>query len=143
VTPDENARAVKAHRDAEARRDYDAILDTFTADCSLATAALAQRGTRGRERRGPKPGPPGKTCGVVARGVERAVLVAKATGCDGRRVARGMPTGIMAVTRTSFIELRDRWLDVTPGILTRHVCSVPVERRASTGLLRCWTVHAR
>jgi hypothetical protein len=69
VTPDENARAVKAHRDAEARRDYDAILDTFTADCSLATAALAQRGTRGRERRGPKPVAPWKN--VRRRGERR------------------------------------------------------------------------
>jgi hypothetical protein len=38
----------KAHRDAEARRDYDGILDTFTAECYLATAALGTR-SAGRE----------------------------------------------------------------------------------------------
>jgi steroid delta-isomerase-like uncharacterized protein len=30
----------RAHRDAEARRDYDAIIDTFTDDCYLHTVAL-------------------------------------------------------------------------------------------------------
>jgi hypothetical protein len=33
----------RAHRDAEARRDYDAVMDTFTADCYLETAALGTR----------------------------------------------------------------------------------------------------
>ena len=27
----------RTHREAEARRDYDAVIDTFTADCYLAT----------------------------------------------------------------------------------------------------------
>lgn len=33
----------RLHRDAEARRDYDAILETFTDNCYLATAALSTR----------------------------------------------------------------------------------------------------
>jgi len=33
----------QAHRDAEARRDYDAILDTFADDCFLETIALGLR----------------------------------------------------------------------------------------------------
>jgi steroid delta-isomerase-like uncharacterized protein len=33
----------RAHRDAEARRDYDAVIDTFTDDCYLETVALGRR----------------------------------------------------------------------------------------------------
>ena len=36
------------HRDAEARRDFDAIVDTFTTDCYLETIALGLR-SDGRE----------------------------------------------------------------------------------------------
>ena len=38
----------QAHRDAEARRDYDAILDTFADDCFLETIPLGLR-SEGRE----------------------------------------------------------------------------------------------
>ena len=38
----------RAHRDAEARRDYDAVIDTFTSDCYLETVALRTR-SEGRE----------------------------------------------------------------------------------------------
>jgi steroid delta-isomerase-like uncharacterized protein len=38
----------RVHRDAEARRDYDAVMDTFTADCYLETVALGTR-SEGRE----------------------------------------------------------------------------------------------
>src|SRR5215212_1613483 len=38
----------RRHRDAEARRDYDAVLDTFTEDCYLETVALHSR-SEGRE----------------------------------------------------------------------------------------------
>ncbi len=38
----------RAHRDAEARRDFDAIIATFTDDCYLATAALGTR-SEGRD----------------------------------------------------------------------------------------------
>jgi steroid delta-isomerase-like uncharacterized protein len=38
----------RSHREAEARRDYDAIMDTFTADCYLETVALGSR-SEGRE----------------------------------------------------------------------------------------------
>jgi len=38
----------QAHRDAEARRDYDAVIDTFTSDCYLETVALGTR-SEGRE----------------------------------------------------------------------------------------------
>lgn len=48
VTPDEMLGLFKQHRDAEARRDFDAIIDTFTDDCYLATVALATR-TLGHE----------------------------------------------------------------------------------------------
>jgi predicted ester cyclase len=40
---DEMMRVFRAHRDAEARRDYDGIMKTFTPDCYLATAALGTR----------------------------------------------------------------------------------------------------
>jgi steroid delta-isomerase-like uncharacterized protein len=33
----------RRHRDAEARRDYDAVIDTFTSDCYLETVALGTR----------------------------------------------------------------------------------------------------
>ena len=38
----------KAHRDAEARRDYDAVIDTFADDCYLETVALGSH-SQGRE----------------------------------------------------------------------------------------------
>jgi len=40
---DEMLSLFRAHRDAEARRDYDAVMRTFTPDCYLATAALGTR----------------------------------------------------------------------------------------------------
>src|SRR3954451_427155 len=43
VTPDEMLDLFKQHRDAERRRDFDAIIDTFTDDCYLATVALGTR----------------------------------------------------------------------------------------------------
>ncbi len=48
MTPDSMLELFQAHRDAEARRDYDAILDTFAPECYLATAALGTRSV-GRE----------------------------------------------------------------------------------------------
>ena len=41
-------RLFRTHREAEARRDYDAIMDTFTADCYLETVALGTR-SEGRD----------------------------------------------------------------------------------------------
>jgi steroid delta-isomerase-like uncharacterized protein len=41
-------RLFRQHRDAEARRDYDAVLETFTEDCYLETVALGTR-SEGRE----------------------------------------------------------------------------------------------
>ncbi len=38
----------RLHREAEARRDYDAVMDTFTTDCYLETVALGLRSV-GRE----------------------------------------------------------------------------------------------
>lgn len=38
----------RTHREAEARRDYDAVIDTFTDDCYLETVALGLR-SDGRE----------------------------------------------------------------------------------------------
>jgi hypothetical protein len=38
----------RTHREAEARRDYDTVMDTFTADCHLETVALGLR-SEGRE----------------------------------------------------------------------------------------------
>ena len=38
----------KLHREAEARRDYDAVIDTFADDCYLETVALGSHG-EGRE----------------------------------------------------------------------------------------------
>lgn len=48
MTPDEMLALFRLHRDAEARRDYDAILETFAQHCYLATAALGTR-SDGRE----------------------------------------------------------------------------------------------
>ena len=48
MTPDEMLALFRLHRDAEARRDYDAILETFADRCYLATAALGTR-SDGRE----------------------------------------------------------------------------------------------
>jgi steroid delta-isomerase-like uncharacterized protein len=36
-------RLFRLHRDAEARRDYDAVIDTFTEDCYIETVALGIR----------------------------------------------------------------------------------------------------
>jgi steroid delta-isomerase-like uncharacterized protein len=41
--PEEMQRLFERHRDAEAARDYDAILDTFVEDCFLETHALGLR----------------------------------------------------------------------------------------------------
>ncbi len=41
-------RLFRTHREAEARRDFDAIMDTFTANCYLETVALGSR-SEGRE----------------------------------------------------------------------------------------------
>jgi len=46
--PDEMKALFQAHRDAEARRDYDAVLATFSDDCYLETVAFGTR-TTGRE----------------------------------------------------------------------------------------------
>ena len=43
MTPAEMEGLFREHRDAEARRDFDAILDTFTEDCYLETVALGTR----------------------------------------------------------------------------------------------------
>jgi steroid delta-isomerase-like uncharacterized protein len=43
VTPEQMARLFETHREAESRRDYDAIIDTFTEDCYLETMALGSR----------------------------------------------------------------------------------------------------
>lgn len=48
MTSDEMMALFRLHRNAEARRDYDAILETFADDCYLATAALGTRSS-GRE----------------------------------------------------------------------------------------------
>jgi steroid delta-isomerase-like uncharacterized protein len=39
----EMARLFQVHREAEARRDYDAVLDTFAEDCYLETVPLGLR----------------------------------------------------------------------------------------------------
>ena len=41
-------RLFRLHRDAEARRDYDAVIETFTDDCYIETVALGIR-REGRE----------------------------------------------------------------------------------------------
>lgn len=43
MDPMEMARLFESHREAEARRDYEAVLDTFTEDCYLETVPLALR----------------------------------------------------------------------------------------------------
>jgi steroid delta-isomerase-like uncharacterized protein len=43
MTPDEMQRLFERHRDAEAARDYDAILATFVEDCYLETHPLGLR----------------------------------------------------------------------------------------------------
>jgi len=48
VDHQEMERLFRTHREAEARRDYDAIMDTFTPDCYLETIALGFR-SEGRE----------------------------------------------------------------------------------------------
>lgn len=48
MRPQEMEALFRAHRDAEARRDYDAILDTFARDCYLETVPLGLR-SEGRE----------------------------------------------------------------------------------------------
>ncbi len=41
-------RLFRTHREAEARRDYDAVIETFTQDCYLETVALSLR-SEGRD----------------------------------------------------------------------------------------------
>jgi steroid delta-isomerase-like uncharacterized protein len=48
MNQEEMARLFRTHREAEARRDYDAVMDTFTEDCYLETIALGLR-SEGRE----------------------------------------------------------------------------------------------
>lgn len=43
MTPEEMQRLFERHRDGEAARDYEAILDTFVEDCFLETHALGLR----------------------------------------------------------------------------------------------------
>ena len=45
---EEMERLFRIHREAESRRDYDAIMDTFAPDCYLETIALGS-GSEGRE----------------------------------------------------------------------------------------------
>jgi steroid delta-isomerase-like uncharacterized protein len=48
MKPEEMTELFRAHREAEARRDFDAIIDTFTNDCFLETVPLGLR-SEGRE----------------------------------------------------------------------------------------------
>jgi steroid delta-isomerase-like uncharacterized protein len=48
MSPEEMRRLFEVHRDAEKRRDFDAILDTFTEDCYLETVPLGLR-SHGKE----------------------------------------------------------------------------------------------
>ena len=48
MRPEEMEALFRDHREAEARRDYDAVIDTFTEDCYLETIALGTR-SEGRE----------------------------------------------------------------------------------------------
>jgi steroid delta-isomerase-like uncharacterized protein len=48
MTPEQMEALFRAHREAEARRDYDAILDTFATDCYLETVPLGLR-SEGRD----------------------------------------------------------------------------------------------
>jgi steroid delta-isomerase-like uncharacterized protein len=43
MRPEEMEALFRVHRDAEARRDYDEVLDTFTEDCYLETVPLQLR----------------------------------------------------------------------------------------------------
>lgn len=43
MRPSEMETSFKMHRDAELRRDFDAVLDTFTTDCYLETVPLGVR----------------------------------------------------------------------------------------------------
>jgi len=43
MTPQEMEALFREHRDAEARRDFDTIIDTFTEDCYVATVPLGTR----------------------------------------------------------------------------------------------------
>jgi steroid delta-isomerase-like uncharacterized protein len=43
MTPEEMEALFRVHREAEARRDFDAIIDTFTDDCYLETVPLGTR----------------------------------------------------------------------------------------------------
>jgi steroid delta-isomerase-like uncharacterized protein len=45
---EEMRQLFQTHRDAEGRRDYDAVIETFTDDCYLETVALGTR-SEGRE----------------------------------------------------------------------------------------------
>jgi predicted ester cyclase len=48
MNQDEMLKEFMRHRDAEIRRDYDAIIDTFVEDCYIETVALGLR-SEGRE----------------------------------------------------------------------------------------------
>ena len=48
MRPDEMETLFRVHRDAEARRDYDAVIDTFAEDCYLETVPLGLR-SEGRD----------------------------------------------------------------------------------------------
>ena len=48
MNPDEMEALFRTHREAEARRDYDEVLDTFADDCYLETVPLGL-GSEGRE----------------------------------------------------------------------------------------------
>jgi len=43
MNEDDMATLFRVHRDAEARRDYEAVLDTFAADCYIETVPLGLR----------------------------------------------------------------------------------------------------
>jgi steroid delta-isomerase-like uncharacterized protein len=43
MRPDQMESLFEIHRDAEARRDFDAVIETFTEDCYLETVALGTR----------------------------------------------------------------------------------------------------
>jgi steroid delta-isomerase-like uncharacterized protein len=48
MRPDDMQALFRVHRDAEARRDFDAVLDTFAEDCYLETVPLGLR-SEGRD----------------------------------------------------------------------------------------------
>ena len=78
MTPEEMLELFELHRDAEAQRDYDTILDTFAEDCYLATAA---RGTRseGERQHAPRTSPPSASRPACPAVEIRAALKARAT----------------------------------------------------------------